>query len=171
MSEDNMPTTNSKSNMLSVIGVVIVAAIVGFVMIRSNASTTTPESEETMMEETHEEDAMMEGEEAMEDEDDAMMADEAMEGVVMVTGEAGGFYFDPDTIEAKLGDTVKVELTVVDGTHDFVLDEFEVQSEVMGAGETILVEFVADQVGEFEYYCSVGNHRQLGMVGTLTVTE
>jgi len=34
---------------------------------------------------------------------------------------------------------------------------------------TTSVEFVADQEGAFEYYCSVGNHRQQGMKGTLIV--
>jgi uncharacterized cupredoxin-like copper-binding protein len=31
------------------------------------------------------------------------------------------------------------------------------------------VQFVADKTGTFEFYCSVGNHRQMGMVGTLVV--
>ena len=31
------------------------------------------------------------------------------------------------------------------------------------------VQFIADKAGTFEYYCFVGNHRQMGMVGTLTV--
>lgn len=41
----------------------------------------------------------------------------------------------------------------------------------VNTGATTSVEFVADQVGNFEYYCSVGQHRANGMVGTLTVTE
>lgn len=31
------------------------------------------------------------------------------------------------------------------------------------------VTFVADTLGTFEYYCSVGNHRAQGMVGNLVV--
>ena len=33
------------------------------------------------------------------------------------------------------------------------------------------VTFIADQEGSFEYYCSVGNHREEGMVGTLIVED
>ena len=31
------------------------------------------------------------------------------------------------------------------------------------------VTVVSDKTGSFEYYCSVGTHRQMGMKGTLTV--
>ena len=36
-------------------------------------------------------------------------------------------------------------------------------------GQIDEVEFVVDKAGTFEYYCSVGNHRQMGMVGKLIV--
>ena len=41
--------------------------------------------------------------------------------------------------------------------------------EKINGGETDSIEFVADKVGTFEYYCSVGQHRSMGMVGKLTV--
>jgi nitrite reductase (NO-forming) len=56
-------------------------------------------------------------------------------------------------------------------SHDFVIDELGVQSDKVNNGETATVQFVADKVGTFEYYCSVGNHRAMGMVGKLIVTE
>jgi plastocyanin len=34
-----------------------------------------------------------------------------------------------------------------------------------------VIEFTADKVGSFEYYCSVGSHRQMGMKGVLKVAE
>jgi len=55
--------------------------------------------------------------------------------------------------------------------HDFNIDEFDVKLPVTAAGETNSVTFIADTIGEFEYYCSVGQHRQLGQVGTLVVEE
>jgi hypothetical protein len=42
-------------------------------------------------------------------------------------------------------------------------------AEQVGAGASDVVEFTADKAGTFEYYCSVGNHRAMGMKGTLTV--
>jgi len=53
--------------------------------------------------------------------------------------------------------------------HDFVIDELNVKMPIVKNGEIGTVEFIADQVGEFEYYCSVGQHRQNGQVGKLIV--
>ena len=55
--------------------------------------------------------------------------------------------------------------------HDFVIDELNVKSEIIKSGETGEVEFTPDTIGEFEFYCSVGQHRANGMVGTLIVEE
>lgn len=103
-------------------------------------------------------------------EDDAIELDENVDVVVVnITGE--DFSFDPSAINVKLGQTVRVVLTANDLPHDFVVDEFNAKSTVAQPGETIEVEFTPTQAGEFEYYCSVGEHRANGMVGTLTVTE
>jgi heme/copper-type cytochrome/quinol oxidase subunit 2 len=53
--------------------------------------------------------------------------------------------------------------------HDFVIDELGVKIPVTQAGDTSVVEFVADTPGTYEYYCSVGEHRAQGQVGTLIV--
>ena len=53
--------------------------------------------------------------------------------------------------------------------HDFMIDEFEVATNQIGDGEEEEMEFVADKIGTFEYYCSVGNHRAQGMKGKLIV--
>ena len=91
------------------------------------------------------------------------------EGTVVVNLEGNKFRFSQSEIKVKLGDKVRVVLTAVDMPHDFDLDEFGVNGEVAQPGETVEVEFTADQVGRFEYYCSVGKHRANGMVGTLVV--
>lgn len=95
----------------------------------------------------------------------AMMEGEAK--TVKVTG--SNFKFNPAEIRVKKGDTVKIVFTNSGGTHDFVIDEFNVRTPVIEGGETAEVEFVADKTGTFEYYCSVGQHRQMGMVGNLIV--
>lgn len=90
---------------------------------------------------------------------------------VTVTMEAGSYYFSPKTISAKKGDTIKITITGKGMMHDFTLDAFDVQSSTIQPGSSTTVEFVADKTGSFEYYCSIGSHRQLGQVGTLTVEE
>ena len=94
-----------------------------------------------------------------------------VEDVKIIKMEGVNFRFTPSEIKVKLGDKVRVVLTAVDMPHDFNLDELGVNGEVAQPGETVEVEFTADQVGRFEYYCSVGQHRANGMVGKLTVTE
>lgn len=85
--------------------------------------------------------------------------------------EAGSFYYNPKEIRVNLGDRVKVELTAKDMMHDFNVDEFGVDGPVIKAGETTTMEFTVEKSGEFEYYCSVGQHRLNGQVGTLIVEE
>ena len=83
--------------------------------------------------------------------------------------EGWGFYFKPNEIRVKKGETVRITFTNVGSLHDFSLDEFNVKTKQLAQGESETVEFIADQVGTFEFYCGVGNHRQQGMVGKLIV--
>lgn len=83
----------------------------------------------------------------------------------------GNFSFTPSTMTVKKGDTVRITFKNEEGFHDLKIDEFNVATKQIAAGAEETVEFVADKAGDFEYYCSVGKHRQMGMVGTLTVTE
>jgi len=85
------------------------------------------------------------------------------------TVEGGMYYFNPKEIRVKKGDTVKIVFTNKEGTHDWVLDEFNVKTKMTKLGESDTVTFVADKTGTFEYYCSVGSHRALGMKGNLIV--
>ncbi|MEK7552063.1 MAG: cupredoxin domain-containing protein [Patescibacteria group bacterium] len=81
------------------------------------------------------------------------------------------FKFLPAEIKVNVGDTVKITLKNPDVMpHDFKIDEFNAATKIItkgGADDTI--EFVADKIGTFEYYCSVGSHRAKGMVGKLIV--
>lgn len=83
--------------------------------------------------------------------------------------EASNFSFFTEEIRVKKGDTVKIILANKEGFHDVVIDEFNVATKKISAGQTDSIEFVADKVGTFEYYCSVGSHRAQGMVGKLIV--
>lgn len=84
-----------------------------------------------------------------------------------VTG--SNFVFDVEEIRVKEGDTVTIHFMSAEGVHDFVIDEFNVQTQKVGTGEVSSVTFVADKKGTFEYYCSIGSHRANGMEGKLIV--
>lgn len=79
------------------------------------------------------------------------------------------FSFTPSEITVKKGETVKIVFTNTLGMHDFVIDDLGVRTPVVKQGEKSEVEFTPEKTGVYEYYCSVGNHRKMGMKGTLTV--
>jgi nitrosocyanin len=98
------------------------------------------------------------------------------EGAMMKAGEVKeftvegkNFSFSPSTLTVNKGDTVKITFKNSGGMHDFVLDEFNVKTKPIESGASETVSFTADKAGTFNYYCSVGNHRAMGMQGTLTV--
>ena len=82
-----------------------------------------------------------------------------------------GFIFSPKTITVKKGDHVKITYTNGGGTHNFIIDGYGVGTKIIKTGESDSIEFTADKTGTFESFCSVGNHRAMGMVGKFIVTE
>lgn len=83
--------------------------------------------------------------------------------------DGSSFKFSVTEILVKKGDLVRINFKNNEGFHDWVIDEFSAKTKQLQAGESDAVEFIADKAGEFEYYCSVGQHRQMGMVGKLIV--
>lgn len=90
---------------------------------------------------------------------------------IEVKVKGGNFYFQPNTITVKKGDKVEIEFESIEGAHNMIIDEFNVKSKTVSAGDDDDVEFIANTVGRFEYYCGVGDHRTKGMVGTMIVEE
>jgi plastocyanin len=86
-----------------------------------------------------------------------------------ITVIGSSFKFAPSEIRVKKGDVVTINFQNSGGMHDFVIDEFNVKSKRISGGETDTVTFTASKTGTFEYYCSVGNHREMGMHGNLIV--
>lgn len=82
---------------------------------------------------------------------------------------ASNFTYDLKEISVKKGDTVLIDFVNGEGFHDWRLDEFNAKTKVIKTNETDTIEFVADKVGTFEYYCSVGAHRAVGMKGKFVV--
>ena len=79
------------------------------------------------------------------------------------------FSFTPSSITVKKGDKVKITFKSIDGFHDFKIDEYGIATQQLKSPAEEVLEFTADKVGSFEYYCSVGTHRAMGMFGTLKV--
>jgi len=78
--------------------------------------------------------------------------------------------FSTKEITVKKGDLVRLKITNTGGAHDFKIDEFNVYTDTP-LNQEMTVEFTADKVGSFVYYCTKPGHRANGHWGTLTVTE
>jgi plastocyanin len=87
--------------------------------------------------------------------------------VVDVTGK--NYAFSKKEIRVKEGDVVTIQFTSESGYHDWVVDEFKAATAKVRDGGKTSVTFTASKKGTFEYYCSVGSHRSMGMVGNLIV--
>lgn len=88
---------------------------------------------------------------------------------VDMTVEGFEFGYSPSEMDFSADEPVRIRF-VNTGTvmHDFVIDEFGVATAELAPGQEEIVEFTP-RAGTYNYYCSIGNHRQLGMEGTLTV--
>jgi plastocyanin len=96
---------------------------------------------------------------------------ESMEQGTTVAMTTKNFTFSVDKLTASKDSTLVVELTNTEGTHDFVIDELGVSTGILPEGKTVAVTIPTDKPGTYEYYCSIGSHRKMGMVGTITITE
>lgn len=89
-----------------------------------------------------------------------------------ITVEGTEFKFVADTLTVKKGEKVKLTFKNTGKMpHDWVVDELGIRTKVISSGTTEVIEFIPDKAGVFEYYCSVGKHRENGMVGKITVIE
>jgi plastocyanin len=82
------------------------------------------------------------------------------------------FAFDPSTINLDESGTYTFHL-VNDGEFEHALEidghGVEDETDVIGGGETADVTVELTEEGEYEMYCPVGNHREMGMEGTVIV--
>ncbi len=82
---------------------------------------------------------------------------------------AGSYFYDPSLVRVKKGERVKIVLSARDTMHDVNIDELGLKIPATRPGETNFVEFTAEKVGEYEYYCSLSQHRKFGQVGKLVI--
>lgn len=148
MEEATTPQNNNMMVMGGIVALIVVLTGGFFFMSRKSGSRPTEQSTTNIQQPTSE---------------------MIKENVQTVTMEAGSFYYKPNVINAKVGEKIKLVMTSKDMMHNFNIDELAVKLPITKAGETNTVEFTARKAGTFEFYCSVGQHRKNGQVGTLIV--
>lgn len=83
--------------------------------------------------------------------------------------DGSNFKFSPDKINVKKDEKVRILFKNIEGVHDFKVDELNIATAIIKLNQEDWVEFTASKTGSFEFYCSVGSHRTMGMKGTLIV--
>ena len=155
-----MEPETTKNQKFPYLALLLILAVVGVYFLFNKPSTTATDTNTANVQTTVDE-----------QEEPEPVTEEAtqIQNEVKIVIEGSPYKFSPNTIMAKVGDKVTVEFKNVEGIHDFKIDEFNAATKVIQAGETDTVSFTVDKAGVFEFYCSVGEHRKMGMVGTLKV--
>jgi cytochrome c oxidase subunit 2 len=71
-----------------------------------------------------------------------------------VTLTARKYEFEPEVIDVRRNDIVRVTITSADIAHSFTVDAYRIQKRVPPGG-SVTFEFRADEVGRFPFYCSM----------------
>jgi cytochrome c oxidase subunit 2 len=80
------------------------------------------------------------------------------------------YEFTPSTIDARVGEHLRLRLTSEDRTHGFGIEAFGVDVLVPRGGRTVVVEFAPSRAGVFEVLCTEDCGRgHDDMKGTLVV--
>lgn len=95
---------------------------------------------------------------------------EGKKTVVELSVVAKDFSFDQKELRVKAGDVVTITFKNEGRMqHDWTVEGQNVATKTIGSGEADVIQFVAPAAGTYETFCSVGTHRQMGMVGKLIV--
>ena len=95
-------------------------------------------------------------------------AKEPTEGEIVVEGDE--YKFLPSSISLTAGEKVKITYKNTGNVpHNLVIDELGVETATIVGGKTASVEVTPTKTGTYTFYCSVGNHRALGMEGMMEV--
>lgn len=80
------------------------------------------------------------------------------------------YSFEPEVIEVRAGEPVRLLVRSADGVHGFAIDKLDVKREIPRGGKAVAIDFVASQAGRFQVACSeyCGNGHE-EMKGTLVV--
>ena len=77
------------------------------------------------------------------------------------------YHFSPDELHLKVGTLVQIKVRSINGTHGFKLGDFGID-ETIEEGETKVIEFYAQEKGEYgfrcSHFCGIGHFGMSGKV-------
>jgi len=86
---------------------------------------------------------------------------------------AGGeYYYEPDEITVEAGSEVRIIfVNEGDAGHDLVIDDVGGTEIIEPGGKDSFVFTAPEGEATLVFYCSIGNHRELGMEGEIEILE
>lgn len=85
-----------------------------------------------------------------------------------ITVEGDEFSFSPQTISLIAGEKVRLTFRNTGNTsHNLTIEGTDIATKTVSSRGSDVIEFTAPETGTYTFYCSVGNHRALGMEGEL----
>lgn len=80
------------------------------------------------------------------------------------------YSFSPASITVQKGEKVRIIFTNKGALpHNLVIDELGISTKTVVSGQSDSIEFVAESGVSLNFYCSIGNHKNLGMQGEIKV--
>lgn len=80
------------------------------------------------------------------------------------------FKYTPDTITAKPGQMIKIVFLNSGNTqHNITFENIGKSTQTISSGQTDTIQFAAPAAGTYTFFCSIDNHRNLGLTGKLIV--
>ncbi len=96
----------------------------------------------------------------------------ANDDVYHITMIARDMQFVPSVLQAKAGSKVEIRFhNEGKAPHNITFRTLPYRSATIQKGQSTKLDIVTPAPGRYEFYCSVGNHAHLGMVGHLNVTR
>jgi len=77
-----------------------------------------------------------------------------VEGLRVFTVVARRYEFEPEVLDVRRNDIVRLTLVSEDIAHSFTVDAYRIQKRIPPGGSTTF-EFRADEAGRFPFYCSM----------------
>lgn len=145
---------NKKSPVLMIAGIILIVIIAGyFLMAKKSYPPSALEPKESA---------------SVKDTDNNADPSNSAQKEIAVLGNE--FSFEPSSLTIKSGEKVKLTFkNMGKAPHDLTISELNVATKVIKEGQSDTVEFTAPNSGTFSFICSVGNHAEKGMNGTVKV--
>lgn len=142
----------SRTTVWVILGFILGIGVVAIYMVSNPRPSISPSTKETPV--------------GMEEIEEDVSEESAFE----VTIKMSEYVISPSVISIDANeDTTFILKNLGFTTHNFVVDELSIYSGIIPPGESKTITFMAEEPGEYDFYCSVDNHRGNGMEGVLIV--